>query len=147
MSIKGQSFYINWLLMLEPIGRTTKTMYAERDHLKLCNMYCICNPTCMHCLVNKGQTLIKSNYIKKAHWWASLFYTRKIIYHKPANCTIGWKLPSQTTPYPVKISLFYDNVLIKFSFICILFGNYLFFNPCSLMSHFICHVIFFTSSL
>jgi hypothetical protein len=29
------------------------------------NMYCICNPTCMYCLVNKRQTLVKSNNVKK----------------------------------------------------------------------------------
>jgi hypothetical protein len=27
-------------------------------------MYCICNPTCMYCLVNKGQTSVKSNNVK-----------------------------------------------------------------------------------
>jgi hypothetical protein len=39
MSINGWSIYIDCLLMLEPIGRMTKTlnrtMYAERDHLKI----------------------------------------------------------------------------------------------------------------
>jgi hypothetical protein len=53
--------------MLEPIGGMTKTlnrtMYAERDHLKLYIMYCICDPTCMYCLVNKGQTSIKANNV------------------------------------------------------------------------------------
>jgi hypothetical protein len=32
---------------------------------KLWSMYCICNPTCMYCLVNKGQTSAKSNNVKK----------------------------------------------------------------------------------
>jgi hypothetical protein len=34
---------------------------------KLYNMYCICNPTCMYCLVNEEQTSVKSNtvYIRK----------------------------------------------------------------------------------
>jgi hypothetical protein len=46
MSINGQSIYIDCWLMLEPVGRMTKTlnrtMYAERDHLKIVkNMYCI----------------------------------------------------------------------------------------------------------
>jgi hypothetical protein len=38
MSISGQSIYIDCWLMLDPIGRMTKTLnralYAERDHLK-----------------------------------------------------------------------------------------------------------------
>jgi hypothetical protein len=39
MSINGQSICVDSWLMLEPIGRMTKTinrtMYAERDHLKI----------------------------------------------------------------------------------------------------------------
>ncbi len=39
MSLNGQLIYVNCWLMLEPIGWMTKTlnrtMYAERDHLKL----------------------------------------------------------------------------------------------------------------
>jgi hypothetical protein len=55
--------------MLKPIGQMTKTlnstMYAERDHKQLYNMYCIYNPTCMYFLVNKGQTSVKSINVKK----------------------------------------------------------------------------------
>ncbi len=76
MSINGRSIHIDCWLMLEPIARMTKTlnrtMYAERDYLKLYNMYCICNPTCMHCLVNKGHTSVKSNYIKKHFWFKKM---------------------------------------------------------------------------
>jgi hypothetical protein len=28
-------------------------------------MYCICDPTCMYCLINKGQTSVKSNNVFK----------------------------------------------------------------------------------
>jgi hypothetical protein len=68
MSINGWSIYTHWWLMLEPIGQMTKTlnriMYEERDHLEIvCNIYCIFNPTCMYCLVNKGQTSVKSNNV------------------------------------------------------------------------------------
>jgi hypothetical protein len=66
MSINGRSIYVDsWL-----IGLMTKTlnctMYAERDHLKkLYNMYCICIAACVYRLVNKGQTPVKSNNVKK----------------------------------------------------------------------------------
>ncbi len=34
-------------------------------------MYCICNPTCMYCLVHKGQTSVKSNKVFKKHYLAT----------------------------------------------------------------------------
>jgi hypothetical protein len=40
-------------------------MFGERDHLKIVKHVFFCNPTSMHCLVNKGQTSVKSNNMKK----------------------------------------------------------------------------------
>jgi sulfatase maturation enzyme AslB (radical SAM superfamily) len=69
MSINGWLIYNGYPLMLVPIGRMTKTfnrtMYAERDHLKIVYVYRICNPTCKYCLANKGQTSVKSNNVFK----------------------------------------------------------------------------------
>ena len=36
-------------------------------------MYCICNPTCIFCLVNKGQTSVKSNKVKKKYIYKYIY--------------------------------------------------------------------------
>ncbi len=44
------------------------------------NTYCICNPTYMYCLVNKGQTLVKSNNVfRKKNWHLPAQYILIII--------------------------------------------------------------------
>jgi hypothetical protein len=56
---------------------------TEREHY---NMYCICNPTCIDCLVNKGQTSVISNKVLKKH------YPTKIIKKYLNSCDNSAKL-------------------------------------------------------
>jgi hypothetical protein len=91
MSINGQSISVHCWLMLEPIGRMTKTlnrtMYAGETIKKLYKMYCICDQTCIYCLVNKGQTSVKSNNVKNFRWRMKSFDIFITFLARTRNCT------------------------------------------------------------
>ncbi len=80
-------------------------------------MYCICNPTCMYCLVNKGQTSVKSNtvFLRISAWsslklsssqfWNIVTWLGQQFLNRSSNAMILSKL----RPFNVQIILDYLN--------------------------------------